>query len=104
MGGDTTGHERRGSESVSQALWLRLYVVDGAPNSERARSNLRAILEQHHLDDCQLEVVNVAKEPLRALDDGVILTPTLLRLSPEPVASIVGDLSDPRSVMRMLGL
>ena len=43
------------------------------------------------------------REPLRALVEGILVTPTLVRLSP-PVRHIVGDLSDRAIVLRALGL
>jgi hypothetical protein len=43
------------------------------------------------------------REPLRALVEGILVTPALVRLSP-PVGRIVGDLSDRAIVRRALGL
>ena len=47
-------------------------------------------------------MVVVLVVPARALDDGVIVTPTLVRLQPAPPAFVVGDLSDRESVLRAL--
>ena len=40
--------------------------------------------------------------PRRALADGVIVTPTLLRLRPVPVQRVIGDLSDTARVLLTL--
>ena len=48
-----------------------------------------------------LRVVDILREPLRALVEGILVTPTLVRLSP-PVRHIVGDLSDRAIVLRAL--
>jgi hypothetical protein len=48
-------------------------------------------------------VVDILQEPLRALVEGILVTPTLVRLSP-PVRHIVGDLRDRGIVLRALGL
>ena len=44
------------------------------------------------------------EQPLRALADGVIVTPSLTKLSPLPAAQIVGNLSDRSKVLLALGL
>lgn len=80
---------------------LRLYVAAGAPISERALANLEAIREKH-LDVCNIEVIDVFEAPERALADDVLVTPTLLRVSPLPVRRIIGDLSQAGRVVRAL--
>jgi circadian clock protein KaiB len=83
---------------------LRLYVVGGLPNSVQAVENLRQICERHLEDRHTLEVVDFLEHPDRALRDGVLVTPTLLKLSPGPEATIIGTLSDRAAVLRALGL
>ena len=51
-----------------------------------------------------IEIVDVFKEPERALDDGIFLTPTLVKLLPLPIRRIVGTLSESDIVLRTLGL
>jgi len=83
---------------------LRLYVAGGAPNSVRAIANLAAICKQHLQSAFKLEIIDVVKFPLRALADGVLVTPHLAKLSPSPAAKIVGNLSDRASVLAALGI
>jgi circadian clock protein KaiB len=85
-------------------LQLRLYVVAGAPNSIAARSNLGAILAGVAQDRYTLDVVDCISDPHRALAEGVFVTPTLKKLSPEPTQTIVGSLADRESVVAALGL
>ena len=54
--------------------------------------------------DYRLEVVDCIREPQRALQDGVLVTPTLLKLEPNPKETIIGTLSDARKVALTLGL
>jgi circadian clock protein KaiB len=77
-----------------QALRLRLYVAGNAPNSLRAIENLRAFCADKLPDGHELEIVDLLKDPSRALADGIIVTPTLLKLSPLPAMRFVGNLSD----------
>jgi len=83
---------------------FRLYVADETPNSARAMANLQSICQEHLQGRYRLEVVDILQEPLRALSEGVLVTPTLIRLSPLPVLKIVGDLSEPAAVLQALGL
>ncbi|HEX9184952.1 MAG TPA: circadian clock KaiB family protein [Burkholderiales bacterium] len=83
---------------------LRLYVADGAPNSVLAVANLAAICKAHLRYLFKLEIIDVLKFPLRALADGVLVTPHLAKLSPAPAAKIVGNLNDTASVLHALGI
>jgi circadian clock protein KaiB len=83
-------------------LRLRLYVAGNAPNSLRAIANLKAICAAH-FDSCHdLEIVNLLEHPGRALADGVVVTPTLLKLSPLPAQRVIGTLSDTSQVLLAL--
>jgi circadian clock protein KaiB len=83
-------------------LRLRLYVIGSAPNSLAALTHLRAL--RATLRFAELEVIDVLAWPERALDEDVLVTPTLVKLSPRPARRIVGDLSDSRSVLGSLGM
>jgi circadian clock protein KaiB len=83
---------------------FRLYITGGAPNSVQALANLTALCRAHLPDRHEIEVVDVFREPERALADGVVMTPTLVKLAPSPVRRIVGTLSQARSVLQALGL
>jgi circadian clock protein KaiB len=83
---------------------LRLYVAGGAPNSMLAIANLEAICAEHLKGGHKLEVVDVLENPRRAMADGVLVTPSLTKLSPQPVAQVVGNLSDRSRVLLALGL
>ena len=83
---------------------MRLYVAGRAPNSVKAIANLEAICRQHFKDGYRLEVVDVCEHPQRALDDGILVTPSLAKLSPSPGANVIGNLSDTSSVLAALGV
>ena len=72
---------------------LRLYVAGDAPNSARARANLHRILMDVDPSCYQLEIIDCLADPLRTLEDGVLVTPTLLRVDPPPSQVVVGTLS-----------
>ena len=85
-------------------LSLRLYVAGDGPNSREARANLATILEDHPDTRYHLEVVDFLREPQRALADGIIVTPTLVRMSPPPRQKIIGTLRDTVKVLAALGI
>jgi circadian clock protein KaiB len=84
-------------------LRLRLYVAGGAPNSVRAIANARAICELHFAEGHELEIVDILEHPARALADGIIVTPTLLKLAPPPEARVIGHLGDTVQALQALG-
>ena len=86
----------------SPRLRLRLYVAGNAPNSVKAIANCRAICDGHFASGHDLEIVDLLEHPNRALADGVIVTPTLLKLSPLPGQRVIGSLSDTNRVLLAL--
>jgi circadian clock protein KaiB len=90
--------------AATTVVVLRLYIVGGAPNSVQAIANLEAICQAYLKDGHRLEVVDVLEHPQRALAEGVLVTPSLAKLSPLPAANIVGNLSDKVKVLAALGL
>ena len=81
-----------------------LYIANNAPNSVQAVANLEAICKEHLKDNFKLEIIDVLEFPLRALADGILVTPSLAKLSPTPAAKIIGNLSDKSKVLLALGL
>jgi circadian clock protein KaiB len=90
--------------AATTAVVMCLYIANSAPNSVRAIANLEAICKEHLKDHFKLEIIDVLEYPLRALADGIVVTPSLAKMSPSPVAKIIGNLSDKSSVLRALGI
>jgi circadian clock protein KaiB len=83
---------------------LRLYIAGDADNSSQAISNLNFLCQSRLAGRHEIEVVDVFREPKRALSDGILMTPTLLKISPAPLRRIVGTLSQHHIVLSALGL
>ena len=92
------------SAGVTTVVVLRLYIAGRAPNSLRAIANLEAICKEYLKHGHELEIVDVLEQPRRALAEGVLVSPSLSKLSPLPGANIVGNLSDKAKVLLALGL
>ena len=85
------------------ATSLKLYVVRGTPSSDRAVDaveRLRAVLP----GEVAVEIVDVGEQPEVAEAERIVATPMLVRVAPEPLRRIVGDLSDLDRVRWGLGL
>jgi circadian clock protein KaiB len=89
---------------VTTVVMLRLYIAGKAPNSVKAIANLEAICRRYLKGGYKLEIVDVCEHPRRALDDGVVVTPSLAKVSPSPSSTVIGNLSDTGSVLAALGL
>ncbi len=83
---------------------FRLYVVGDAPNSVKAILNLRALCSAHLAGRHEIEIIDVLLHPERALADGVLLTPLLMRVSPAPVRRMIGNLSHREPMLAMMEL
>jgi circadian clock protein KaiB len=83
---------------------FRLYVAGDAQNSAQAIVNLNALCREHLPNRHAIEIVDVFREPKRALRESIFMTPTLIKLGPHPVRRIVGTLSQTQPVLHALGL
>jgi circadian clock protein KaiB len=81
-----------------------LYIAENTENSEVARTNLAAICARYLGGQCEVEIVDVLRDPSRAVDVGVMMTPTLVKLLPLPERRLVGTLSRTDAVLTTLGI
>lgn len=88
----------------TQRFVLRLFVAGATVASQRAIANLSRICEEELPGRYELEVVDVYLHPEAATRQQVVVMPTLLRLLPEPIARLVGDMSDRDRVLVGLDL
>ena len=96
--------KKKATAAVATVVVMRLYIAQGAPNSVKAIANLEAICKKHLSEGFKLEIIDVLEFPLRALADGILVTPSLNKVSPSPAAQIIGDLSNRSNVLVALGL
>jgi circadian clock protein KaiB len=82
---------------------LRLYVTGMTPSAERAIATLED-LRKDFADKLKFEVIDVLDDPVSALNDDVYATPSVFRMSPEPVGRLFGDLSHKEMLMAWLEL
>ena len=92
------------SDPAAPNYVLRLYITGSTPRSARDIENMRRICEEHLAGRYDLEVIDIYQRPEAAREFQLIAVPTLVRLLPEPLRRIIGDLSDRDKVLQGLDL
>jgi circadian clock protein KaiB len=96
--------QEQGGQARDRTYVLWLFVAGDKPQSLEAKKNIEQICAAHLQGRYELTVVDVCNDFITALDHGVLLTPTLLLLSPLPSVTIIGSLSDTQKVLDALRL
>jgi circadian clock protein KaiB len=101
-----TGHTTRaqGQNPRGETYVLRLFVAGDEPNSKLAKENVTRLCEGHLKGRHRIEIVDVFKDFQAALQNTVLVTPTLILLAPPPGVTIFGNLSDTQKVLAALRL
>lgn len=100
---DTLG--TAGAADVDAEFWiLRLYVAGQSPRSMRAVANLQRLCAQDIDARYRLEVIDLYQQPELAQCEQVVALPALIKRLPEPLRSIVGDMSNTERVLVGLDL
>ena len=86
-------------------LWqLRLYVMGQTPKSLAAFANLKQACEAHVKGRYRIKVIDLMKQPQLAKGDQILAIPTVVRRLPQPVRTIIGNLSDAERLLVGLDL
>ena len=94
-----------GAAAADAECWiLRLYVAGQSPRSLRAVANLRRICAEDLDARYRLEVIDLYQQPELAQSEQVVALPALIKRLPEPLRSIVGDMSNTERVLVGLDL
>ncbi len=93
---DTTGEEH--------FFKFRLYIAGDGPHSLLAVASLNKVCEEYLAMRHEIEIVDVLLHPERALEDGVLLTPLLIKLAPGKTQKILGNLAYPDKILIAMGL
>ena len=104
--GAATGATAAAEAAAAEAeRWiLRLYVAGQSPRSLRAVANLHRLCAQDIDARYRLEVIDLYQQPELAQCEQVVALPALIKRLPEPLRSIVGDMSNTERVLVGLDL
>jgi circadian clock protein KaiB len=83
---------------------LRLFVTGTTSRSRKAIASITDICEHELAGRHDLEVIDVYQDPEATRELQVIATPTLVKLAPDPVRRVIGDLSDRAKVLTALNI
>lgn len=72
--------------------------------SIRAIENITKILEEFVPGHYHLEIIDLMKEKHRAIEYQIVALPTLVKIHPAPMRTMLGDLSDRARVLKVLEL
>ncbi|NJN47772.1 MAG: circadian clock protein KaiB [Candidatus Competibacteraceae bacterium] len=83
---------------------LRLYLAGSAHDATIGLDKLKRFCTEkaRAAYEYELEIINVLENPQLAFQEGIIATPTLVRVSPPPQRLILGDLADRDTLLSML--
>lgn len=83
---------------------IKLYITGQSPKWVKTIEDLKSLFTEVLDGRYSLEVINVLENPKAAEDDRILATPTIVKLTPQPVRRIVGDFRDGDRVLESLGL
>jgi circadian clock protein KaiB len=83
---------------------LELFVVGRSAKGEAALQNLRWLCETFLKGRYTITVIDILEDPMAAESANVLATPLLIRKSPPPRRTIVGDLSMTNVLLKGLGI
>lgn len=81
---------------------LRLFVSGHKTATEHTLQKLHQLLEYSLHCPYTLKVIDIFKHPDQAESNQISATPTLLRVWPQPVRRVVGDLNDVENIVRII--
>lgn len=81
---------------------LRLFISSNNASAEQTLNSIHQLLEEGLNDSYTLKVIDVAKNTEQAAIHRITTTPTLIRVSPQPIRRIVGQLDDIQRVLSII--
>jgi circadian clock protein KaiB len=91
--------ELPGDSSPVEEYRLRLYVAGTSSRSRRAILRARELCAGELRGHSTLEVIDIYQDPIRARDDQIVATPTLVRETPLPIRRLIGTLAAVSSLL-----
>jgi circadian clock protein KaiB len=77
---------------MKQEIELKLYIIEKSASYFDVVSKLYLLLDSQFNDGYKLDVIDILKNPEKTIEDGILASPTLIRVKPLPPKRIVGHL------------
>ena len=88
---------------MTKKYFFKLYVADHTLNSRTAIKNFNKIFFEKLENEYTLEIIDVLENPLKAEEEKILATPTLIINNP-PVRRFIGNLSNGEDILLSLGI
>jgi circadian clock protein KaiB len=89
-------------ERVDEVYSLHLFISSEDKSAEQTLANIHQLLENGLTKPYTLKIIDITKNREAAATQQVWLTPTLIKVQPQPVRKIVGDLDDIEKIIKIL--
>lgn len=96
--------EKAAAKNAADPFELKLFINGKSRRSSEAVAKIKKLCETHLKGRYKLEVVDVHKQPDRAVAEQIIALPTLLKKLPPPLRKAFGTLSEKDQLFAVLGL
>ena len=83
---------------------LRLYVAGMSPRSVTSVKSIKQICDEYLKDRCDLEIIDICREPEKAREEQIIAAPTLIKKLPLPLRRFIGTMVDREKIIVGLDL
>ena len=88
-----------------QSFWeFELYVVGETPKAKLASDNLKRLCDEFLPGRCKISIHDIAKNPKLARENEITAIPTIIRKTPLPRKTLIGDLSNSERAITRLEL
>jgi len=71
-----------------------LFIADATPKAKLTYTNLKKLCDKYLPNTFKITVYNISKYPKLARENEITAIPTIIRRSPLPEKTLIGDLSD----------
>ncbi len=102
--GSAAEFERGLKKTEKEKYVLRLYITGMTAKSKLAVQNIKKICKENLKDRCDLEIIDIYRDPVLAKGDQIIATPTLIKKLPIPLRKFIGDMSEAEKILVGLDL
>jgi circadian clock protein KaiB len=103
MNSEASETSRRSQQGSTEPWHLRLFIAGYTPASIAAIHSVKVLDQEFLPAGSRLEVIDVLEEPDAGRRDHILAIPTLVRLKPEPIRRIIGNLNDFPRTLKVLG-
>ncbi|MDI6796193.1 MAG: circadian clock KaiB family protein [Desulfatibacillaceae bacterium] len=98
----TLGKKASAKEADCTHYKFILFVAGQESNSALARQNLQCLCQDHLPGRHTIEIIDVFLNLDAAFKHNILITPTLIKVAPDPPATVFGNLSSVQTVMASL--